>query len=244
MTGKKADFGSMIDSGAPAGNDEVSSLALREEDPAPMQTVTFSSQPVFTREDIQFPRLKLGQSTTPEVQDDGRNFRAGEWIITGAETSVQELYAVPLLVAKPRSLYHTEGPNKDKLRCSSPDSIQGHGDPGVLCADCPFSQWTDRPSHSTNAPPACTAGYEYLMAIVNADGEVEAVVTWRAQKTAIAAAKTINMFIATKGIGNFGVKLVSISKARDGGGKYFMPKIVASKISSEALEMARAFIPA
>lgn len=42
----------------------------------------------------------------------------------------------------------------DGLKCRSLDMFHGNGEPGIACAECPLSKWTDG-----NTPPLCTEVY-------------------------------------------------------------------------------------
>lgn len=46
---------------------------------------------------------------------------------------------------------------KQRPLCKSEDNIQGIGDPGVLCARCPHSQWVNAPAGGKDTPPACNS---------------------------------------------------------------------------------------
>lgn len=56
-------------------------------------------------------------------------------------------------------------PDGDGLMCRSLDMVQGIGDPGILCARCPLSQWEGR----TGAPP-CSETYN--LAALTETGDV------------------------------------------------------------------------
>ena len=243
----KADLNSMLGSEAPT--DESMALVLSEGNPEGGAIAQFTDNPNLGREDILWPKLKMAQSQTPEVLDDSANFRQGEWIVTGWGASRKSIIAVPLTVAKPRYLYHPDdgGPLSGKLRCSSPDSIRGHGDPGMLCGDCVFARWIERPGQQTNQPPPCTQAYQFLMAIQGESGDPDDIdiALYHAQKTAIQVVKQINTFIMTKRLGRFAIELKSIRK--DGQkGKYFVPVatlVPMSKVNPDLLARAREFMP-
>jgi len=231
-------------------NDDTQALAVRDEgSPNEGAIATFTDNPTLGRDDILWPKLRLAQSQTPEVMDDGANFRQGEWIATGWGASRKEIIAIPLTVAKPRALYHPDdgGPLAGKLRCSSPDSIRGHGDPGGLCGDCVFARWIERPGQSTNQPPACTQAYQFLMAIPGESGDPDDVdiALYHAQKTAISVARQINTFIMTKRLGKFAITFKAIRKEGQRG-KYFVPVatlVPSNKLDPAVLARAREFMP-
>lgn len=227
------------------GNDQA--LALRGEDgaDAPMVGASFGDGTNFGSEDITFPSLKLGQAQTPEVQDDGEHFKQGHWILTGGLKSYETLMVIPLQSAKVRHLYYADdgGPLAGRLKCSSGDGVTGTGDPGGSCNGCPFSVWTERPGQKTNAPPACNLGYQYLFAVFNPDDPESCDLgMWVARKTAMTAAKNINMFMMTKRAGNFGIQLSAVRK--DGTrGKYYVPVARLVRPTPEQFAMARQFLP-
>jgi hypothetical protein len=117
------------------------------------------------------PRVKVVQQLSQEVAD--KTAEAGDFYntLTG-ESYGSTLKFVPLFPFMNRVFIIREGdrkiaadklleaagyeqlPEGDGLMCRSLDMIQGQGDPGILCAECPLAQWQGR----TVAPP-CSETY-------------------------------------------------------------------------------------
>jgi hypothetical protein len=212
----------------------------------------FLASPNLGASDISWPQMKLGQGTTPEVQDG--NARQGQWIITGFSEAYDSVYVIPLMMSKPRELRWPDdgSPTANRIRCASTDSITGVGDNGQsegehACEGCPMSQWIPRENQKTNAPPPCQQIYRYLMALVDDPMAVDPVidiVLYSAKGTAIRPAQRMNTFFVTKGGGRFMVKL---SSAKQSGqrGIFFVPTVgIVTQVRPEILEAARSLMSA
>jgi len=85
-------------------------------------------------EDVRLPQLRLVQAT---MSIDGAN--PGQLHDTLTAESADSVDAVVLSMFKTRALFG--GNIGDPPRCTSPDAIVGHGDPGGDCTRCPHSDW-------------------------------------------------------------------------------------------------------
>lgn len=203
--------------------DGVTTLARRD----------YASVPEFDSEDLIMPRLRLAQGLTTEVQEG--DARPGDWVLNGYD-AVEEVVIVPLLYAKVRAKRVADG----QVECYSPNAIIGIGTPGNMCAQCPLSQWTPDPDGTLdtrgqirNLPPRCTLAYSYYCWSVTH----EAAVVVEFKRTAEAMAKGVNTLIATRGLGNFAIKLVS--KRGEGRGAYHVPVATRVDVGEDTLEVAR-----
>jgi len=115
------------------------------------------------------PRVKVVQQMSDEAAQE--KAKPGDFFntLTG-ENYGKELRFIPILPFKQRVLLVRSEKRPlidfalssvgllpiadgDGLKCRSFDTIQGVGDPGVICETCPLSQWDG------NVPPLCTETY-------------------------------------------------------------------------------------
>ena len=111
-----------------------------------------------------YPRLRLAQGLSAEVQDG--TARPGEWVLEDHDA----VKTVQLLITKRYAnrmlLKKSDGGGRDAIQCRTDRvavnkpiealPLHGVGDPGIECATCPFSQWTERNDGSGKRnPPAC-----------------------------------------------------------------------------------------
>lgn len=116
--------------------------------------------------DLILPRVKVVQQMSAEAAE--KKAEPGDFFntLTG-ERYGNELTFIPILPFKQRVLLvRSERREKieaalgadlsegDGLKCRSYDMIQGVGEPGIACGQCPLSQWGDG-----NVPPLCTETY-------------------------------------------------------------------------------------
>jgi len=134
--------------------------------------------------DIVPPRVKIVQQMSQEAQG-GKNARAepGDFFNTLTQANYgPELSFIPIITFKQRIMLVRENRRKeidgaltaarleplsdgDGLKCRSFDMIQGIGEPGILCHDCPLSRWDG------NEPPLCTETYN-VAGLRAEDGEL------------------------------------------------------------------------
>lgn len=190
----------------------------------------YDSNPTFERNEVNVPRLKLGQPITKEVVDG--NATAGQWILPGYP-SQDEIVVVPLAMSRARELRDGE----QKLLCSSPDAKIGKGIPGGECAKCPMAEWTPRPGGGVNLPPQCDFIYSYVVYIP--EHQTMALLDFR--KTTINIAKFINTVAQGKRFKNFGIRLRS-DKTTKGRNSWFSPLASQAPIDEQDLEIARSLL--
>jgi hypothetical protein len=132
------------------------------------------------------PRVKIAQQMSKEVADE--KAKPGDFYntLTGEDYG-PSLRIQPILAFMQRVFLVREGPKRDHadevlvadglmeltegdgLKCRSFDMIQGQGEPGILCAACPLSHWTQS-DKKKNVPPICTETYN--VAAANELGEL------------------------------------------------------------------------
>lgn len=181
----------------------------------------------FDSEDVLIPRLRLAQGLTAEVQ--GGEVKPGQWIMTGWAAS-DELTIVPQLFAKRRELLTEDF----HVKCRSRDSLIGEGEPGGVCAECPLSKWVPAETEGgKNSPPKCTFVYSYIVYIV----EFQTIGMLEFKRTSLPSGKLLNTMIATRGLGNFAVRLRSQGN-KGPRGQYFSALVQPAVVTKETLELA------
>lgn len=189
----------------------------------------------FTRDEIQMPKLKLGQSMTAEVQDGLATL--GQWIGGPGEEAVDTVVVVPMCYARGRILNEEDnGP----IICSSNDQEIGVGDPlgqgqgEYKCKGCPKSLWTKAKRGGKNVPPECVPHLEYgIYSITH-----QQMMTMMLKSSAMNAAKYLNTLAMKAGFGNFAIELGAMINTGDRG-KFAVPTIKIAKITPKELETAR-----
>lgn len=226
-----------------SGSAEEMMPGLEEEVTSIVTTRVYSNKPDFTLDEIAFPRLRLAQGTTPEVQ--AQEARAGQWVLTG-ETPENSVVVVPLAFTRRRELRIGEDRQK---ACESIDAIHGlpSGEYGVgsekhpsgECETCPMAQWAANPANpNKNLPPPCTFIYSYIVYSVTH----KQVVTLELSKTGLTAAKFLNTYIRSREFGNCAVRLESLQQ-KSGTRVYYIPSIKASSVPEEVkLEAKESFV--
>ena len=154
----------------------------------------YSAVPDLDSSDIVWPRLRLAQGLSPEVQQGIA--KPGQWVLVGQEPADQ-LTIVPMMFAKRRELVDKDF---NKL-CTSRDSRTGVGDPGGDCSRCIMAQFTG--PKAQRVPPQCSLVYTYLVYIV----EYGTVAQMDLKKTSSPVGKLLNTIIMQKGMGNFAIVL-------------------------------------
>jgi hypothetical protein len=189
----------------------------------PSTPITYDYTP--TAEDVSMPRIMLLQGNA-EIVLQG-NARAGQWMLPG-NIFVDE-FTVDVLGMRRSRIRSTKPPqnsqDKPKPLCISPNAIQGYGDPGVLCAECPFARWGEKdPKTGKGTPPECRLRYHYL--VETDEGERAEMMIGTTTRDSKNAAQAITEGIARWGSG--GTFRVTVTKklAEGGGGnKFFVPVV-------------------
>ena len=192
MTGSQPAHASSKDFGKTS--EPVDPELLAEVDPvaASMPRPTFSNDTDFAEGETFVPKLRLLQGLSPEVRKEGA--KEGTYALMGFDPV--ETVTLVLAGRTHKRRYIVE----NKVKCQSPDGEQGYGEPGIPCAECPLSKWTDsgkrNPDGSVinNAPP-CNAILSYAAFSVTHGMPIE----WELKGTAMRASKFINTL--AKGLG-------------------------------------------
>lgn len=217
-----------------------SALAVVEEAQVLANTRQYSAQAEFSMDEITFPKLRLAQGLTPEVQSG--DARPGEWLLTG-EKPVTTATVVPLAFARIRQM---RDENRTMI-CQSPDSIHGigefgpdsDGNPSGECAKCPMGAWQPNPRDpKKNLPPACTQIFSY----VGYSLTHKAVCVLEFSRSSMNAAKLLNTLAQSRGFGQFAITLTTQSQ-KGPKGTYYVPSLNYTRASAEDLELAREFSP-
>lgn len=192
--------------------------------------VVYHANPLFTPEDLQVAKLRLAQGLTAEVQEG--TAKPGDWVLSGL-SPMKEVTIIPIMAGKRRRRIDSDR----NIVCSSNDAVQGVGDPGMACAECPFSQWTPDPQKpGKNLPPTCTFIYSYQVVLP----QFQMPATLEFSRTSEGAARLLNTLIFTRQLGKFGVKLTAQpqSGAR---GNFYTPTVSLTNVSEEDLAFAQKF---
>jgi hypothetical protein len=179
-----------------------------EDESMSMQLANFSGDAEFDSGDIMFPRLRLMQGLSTEVQEGTAS--PGQWVLSGYEP-VEEVTIVPMLFARNRDLRDDEG----AVLCRSRDALVGEGEPGGNCAECPLSMWNEK------IPPACS--FSYVYAVYVKEFSTPAIVSFK--RTSINAGKTLNTIVAQRKLRKFAVKLKA-SKQSGKRGTFYQAVVV------------------
>lgn len=217
-----SDFDSMIDN-------QDAMVPYEDESSAPI--TTYTSQDVFSMDDMTPPMLRLGQGLSPEVQEGAA--KPGQWLFSGYPPC-DVLHIVPLGFAKRRECRDVDGIG---LMCTSSDAITGEGEPGGTCAGCPMNVWSGEGKN--RRPPQCTFYYSYMVYVHEHD--TLAIVNFK--KTGLNTARMLNSIVHRKGFGQVAIFLSSKSKSGSRG-SYQIPQIapVSDDIATPIIASAQAFM--
>jgi hypothetical protein len=198
-----------------------------EETTMSTQARQWTSKPKFEQSDLAFPKLRLAQGTTAEVQKEIA--KSGDFLLTGFD-AVPSVVIIPLLTAKAR-----EYRNKDDVRqilCSSIDAVTGVGTPGGICADCPKAEWTG--PREARRPPPCDLVWSYVAYSL----QHEQLVVVEFKKTGAPQAKFINTMLENRGPGTFAVNLAAQRKTNSRQQTYFEPVVTVAKVDQDDFQRA------
>lgn len=185
----------------------------------------YNDSPVYAPEDLELPRLTLVQAMSKAVEEDGA--KPGQWYVGGYDPK-DDVILIPLKAGKARQYWDNQ-----ELRCSSPDAVTGYGDPGGDCGTCPMAVWQPG-QNGKNQPPKCSFAYSYIAWSVTHEG----IVMIDFKRTGLAAGKTLNTLVATRGLGRFGIKLAN-KKESNGKNTYYVPTVQYQKVTVEDIQNAR-----
>jgi len=194
-------------------------------------------------EDLILPRVKIAQQMSQEVAD--KKADAGDFFNTltgesyGDKLNVQPILPFMqrvLLVRQERrpaieeALGHelSEG---DGLKCRSYDMEQGKGEPGIACAECPLSEWTDG-----NTPPLCTETYN-----VAAATEIGELIILSFAKSGAKVGKRIFSTIRMSAAAPWSRIFAMTTRAeRNDRGNFFVPDFTISKEAPDTAQLEQA----
>lgn len=225
-----ADFDSMV-----SGEGTGSALAVPEEDSAsPMQTM-WTQDTDFEDSDLSYPRLRLAQGLTDEVQQGLA--KPGNYVLTGFDP-VESVTLIPIMRGMSRFRRNPE--DRNDILCTSSDAKTGVGEPGGDCRTCQFAKWSapTQPGKK-GTPPQCTLSREYACWSI----EHRTFVTVSFNRTSEAIGQTLNTFLKTRGFGNFGFRLGSKASNQPGRAFHTPTFVLAKDVAEGELDMARSGIP-
>lgn len=198
---------------------EDAEAAALEDNSAPTGLGGLTSTPVFERDEVSLPRLRLAQGLTPEVQEG--TAKPGQWVL-GGHDAVDTVTFIPLMMG-------VDWGHRDK-------------DTGVF-APCNNPRCTGRawgandPRTGKGTPPWCTRIYRYLGYSVEHGVTAEV----HFSKSGEIVARELNTLIATKGMGNFAIALGKQTK-NGPRGNYFLPAVRQVAVPSQELDTARMLV--
>ena len=176
----------------------------------------YNQEPEFSQEDVYLNKLRLAQGLTKEVQDG--TARPGQYLVTGFAAE-EDVTLVPVGFAKMREYRNPD--DGREMFCFSKNALQGDGDPGGACSECPLNQWTPNPDKpGKNKPPICKFSYGYLFYSEQHD----AIVAFRFKGMALNAGKSLNTIVNHHGLRNVAITMGSEQKSGPSG-SYYVPQI-------------------
>ena len=194
-------------------------------------TKQYTAAPDFDNDDLAFPRLRLAQGLTPEVQNG--DAKPGQWVMTGQDAQTKVTF-IPLGYTKARIL-KSQGQGQRETLCQSPDGIRGFGTPGGDCKSCPLANWRPNPDDpKRNLPPACNLVYSY----VGYSESHDMLCSIEFSRMSEGAAKWLNTLIKARGMGTFAIELGS-AQQKNNKGIFYTPEIKYVKVSDEIIAHAK-----
>lgn len=200
----------------PNGDPEA---AYQDEYSVPTGLGGLTSTPVFERDEISLPRLRLCHGQTAEVQEGKASI--GQWVL-GGHDPLDTITFIPLMMG-------VDYGHRDK-------------DTGVMspCVNprCPGREWGENdPRTGKGTPPWCTRVYRYLGYAV----EYGVTAEFHLSKSGEKVARELHTIIATKGMGNFAITL---GKQTQQGprGPYPLAAIRLTQVPATELNAARMLV--
>lgn len=208
---KKRTLGDMLenDPHQPVGGEPTEETAQVDEIEAQAPRSTFSSQKKFDPSETMTPRLAIAQGLSPEVRE--QKARVGDFLLLGHDPEPE----VTLVIAGHAKQRRFVEDGQQRARCWSPDGVQGYGNPGILCVDCEFSHWTNSGKKDLNTDkiinlrPACDEVDAFAAFSITHGMPV----IWPLKGTGAKASRFIKTLANGLGMGNFAVKVGSVSKS-------------------------------
>jgi hypothetical protein len=197
-----------------------------EAPPTAGRGVVYRTDTDFDQGETALPRLRLAQGLTAEVN--AGEAKPGQWVLSGFDAE-SEVIIIPLM----RSTHRTMRDGDNNILCSSPDAVQGYGNPGILCATCPHANWKNGDTPRDRAPD-CDLAYGFGAWSVTH----ESLVSVDFAKTAVPTAQLINTILKSRGMGKVAIELSS-GGTQGPRGTYYKPKAKLAKgVTPEDFETA------
>lgn len=232
VTGKSVDFAKLAESKrAQSSHDDETA---GPEATAPRSA--YSATKKFDSAETTLPRLTLAQGLSPEVRD--RKAAVGDFLVPGFEPESEVILVVAGHATQRR--YVPQG--QQRAQCWSPDGIQGHGDPGIACAQCPLSQWSsddtrlDDRGRAKRVPPPCQEIDSWAAFSVTHGMPV----TWPLKGTAAKASRFVKGLCNSYGMGAFAIRVTAVTKTAPGR-NWVEPEVTLHKelTADECIEYAK-----
>lgn len=193
-------------------------------------------------QDMIMPRVKVAQQMSLEVAD--KKAEAGDFFntLTG-ESYGPTLRVQPILPFMQRVLLVRDERRKaiedalgaelsegDGLKCRSFDMIQGQGEPGIECEECPLARWDG------NTPPLCTETYN--VAASNEIGEL--IIVSFAKSSAKTGRRFFSALRLRPGAPWSSFFELATSQQRNDKGVFYVPDFTISKERPDTGQLAQA----
>jgi hypothetical protein len=180
----------------------------------------YSTEANFDPKELSTARLSIAQALHPDVR--AGKVREGQLVVTGMPPTE----SVILVVAghTPQRRFIEAG--QQQARCYSVDAVVGIGDPGIACAECPFSKWTDsgkkdKTGKTINVRPPCDEVDSFLCYSVTHGMPL----LWNLKGTAKQSARFLKTLATGLGFGNFAIEVTAETRS-NGGNVWQVPKVV------------------
>lgn len=220
--------------------EEIERMTIQTENSMPLvipqKPISYDYVP--TGEDLQMPRIMLLQGNAAYVLEG--NAKAGDWLLPGGETV--DKFTVTVIGMRRSRLRATkpipgDATSRPTVLCAAPDALHGYGNPGIICAQCPYSQWGEKdPKTGKGSPPECRLRYHYL--VETHDGERAELMINTTTKTSKQAAQTLTEGVARYGNGGNFIATITRKLETAGDNKFFAPVVVSvEKIDSVQEEL-------
>jgi hypothetical protein len=204
-------------------------------DTTPIVATTWLQEPTYEANEVQFPRLRLGQGLTPEVAEGSA--KMGQWLLAGYE-ALDEVTIIPLMMGRTRFKRKDPANRDSPVGCQSPDGVQGYGDPGIKCKGCAFAKWKPAGQNGKNSPPDCTITYRYAAWVAEHESIAEVIF----QRTSEQYAYFINNLQQRYKFGGFAIKLTSTMKS-NGQRRWAEPQLKLAPVTQAMKAAAGTLIP-
>lgn len=168
---------------------------------------SYGTDKKFDASEVIVPRLSIAQGLSPDVRD--RKAEVGDFLMMGMDP----VKSVTLIVAGHTAQRRFVEQGSQRARCWSPDAIQGHGDPGIMCDGCPHSRWRDSGKKDPqgriiNLRPECDEVDSWL--VFSVTHGMPAI--WNLKGVSLKASKFVKTLANGMGMGAFAIDVTAVSK--------------------------------